>query len=220
MTLSKRAMVCAALVFALGLFSATAFGGVRDYGTPYTDAGGVTWTGQTHFSGTTTGGAMLTGDIDWIVYGKGQFPYTDSGYVPAADQYTYVYQITNSTTSVAISDFTFTVDQAVGGIDSFVSTGRVEGVQATDTDYTSGEFVEWIFTNDAINPGDLSAGLVFVSPKAPTTTSTGRVTDGGKSVGVDSLPCPGPNDIPEPSTCVLLLVGLGCALGARRFVRR
>jgi hypothetical protein len=214
MTLSKRTTVCVALVFALGLFSATAFGGVRDYGTPYTDVNSVTWSGTSHFKHPTSG---LEGDIEWIVYGLGQFPYGDSGYHPEADEYSYVYQIINTGTA-AISDFTFSVDQVVDNVDSFISSGRVEGVLAAGTDW-SPTMVEWIF-DPGINGGNTSAGLVFTSHKAPKTTETGRVTDSGTSAGVELLPAPGPNDIPEPGTFALLVAGLGLAVIVRRFSRR
>jgi hypothetical protein len=220
--MSKRVTVYLALAFALSLSSMTAFGGILDYGTPYTDASGVTWSGTSSFDTTGANGYVLSGYVDWIVYGPGQFPYSDSGYTPPAGQYSYVYQIRN-TGSVGISDFTFSVDQSLDNIDSFVSSGRVAGTLATDTDFASGQggFVEWIYTQDAINAGDTSAGLVFASPKAPTVTSTGRVTDGGRSVGVEALAAPGPSNIPEPGTLVLLLTGLlGFVAVARRWRRR
>jgi hypothetical protein len=213
MTLSKRAMVCLVLFLAVSLLSTTAFGGVRDYGTPYTDVSSVIWSGTSHFEHPSSG---LMGDIDWIVYGPGDFPYSDSGYIPPALQYTYVYQIINTGT-VAISDFTFNVDQVVDNVDSFISASRVLGDLAAGTDY-SPIMVEWIF--DGINGGNTSAGLVFTSLKAPKTTETGRVTDGGSSSGVELLPAPGPNDIPEPGTFVLLVAGLGLAVIVRRFSRR
>ena len=219
--MSKRTTVYLALFFAVNLFSVTAFGGILDYGTPYTDVSGVTWSGTSYFHNSTSG---LDGNIDWIVYGPGQFPYNDSGYVPPSGQYTYVYQIVN-TGSVAVSDFNFSVDQVVGNIDSFVSSGRVEGDLAAGTDFVSGQggWVDWVF--DGINGSNgggnhTSGGLVFTSPKAPTITSTGAITDGGTTGGVDSLPAPGPSDIPEPTTLALALAGLGFVAVTRRFSRR
>jgi len=216
MTLSKRAMVYVALVFVLNLFSAMAFGEIWDYGTPYTDGSSTIWKGTTHFEHSST---HLEGDLSWIVYGPGQFPYEDSGYSPPSNQFTYAYQISN-TGSVSISDFTLSVDQAVDNIDSFVSSGRVAGTLPTDTDFDSGPggFVEWIFTTHHISPGTSSAGLVFTSLKAPMLT-TGRVTDGGSAIGSVSLPGPGPNDIPEPGTLMLLLAGLGFVAIVQHFSR-
>jgi hypothetical protein len=216
MTLSNRATVCVAFCFALNLFSAMAFGGIMDYGTPYTDSSSVTWSGTSHFEHPSSG---LKGDIDWIVYGPGQFPYGDSGYAPPSDQFTYAYQIDNTGT-VAISDFTLSVNQAVDNVDAFVSSGRVEGVLPVDTDFNPGPggWVKWIYTN-GIDAGSWSAGLVYTSLKAPMFT-TGRVIDGGSSVGGISLPGPGPNDIPEPSTLMLLLSGIGFIAVGRRLSNR
>jgi hypothetical protein len=220
MTLSKRATVCLALFFTFSLLATMAFGGVRDYGTPYTDAGNVTWTGATPFYSDIYGNQseILAGRIDWIVYGPGDFPYGDSGYVPPSNQYSYVYQILNSG-NVAISDFQFSVDQMVQNIGSFALPGFVDGALAAGTSYAPGPggYVDWWFE---INVGSTSAGLVFTSPKAPTTTTTGSVTDGGGTIGGLELPAPGPNDIPEPGTFALLAAGLGLALTARRLHRR
>jgi hypothetical protein len=212
MILSKRAMVCVALVFALGLFSATAFGGVRDYGTPYTNGDG-TWSGTTpyYLDVYGDGSEILSGRIDWIVYGKGDFPYTNSGYTPPSDQYSYVYQIVNTGTAY-VSDFQFSVDEIVGNIYSFQSLGQVEGDLAGGTNYAPGlgGFVDWWF--NGIGQGTTSAGLVFTSSKAPTVTTTGSVTNSGGTVGGIELPAPGPNDIPEPGTLALLVAGLGAGL--------
>ncbi len=216
MSKSRLVTSCLASFFVLSLFSLAAFGGILDYGTPYTDVSNVTWSGTVHFQHPTSG---LMGDIDWIVYGPGQFPYGDSGYIPPSNLYTYVYQIDNTGTA-AVSDFQFSVDQAVDNLSSFISPTRVEGDLASGTDFLSGEggYVDWGFTG--INGGSASAGLVFTSPKAPTVTSTGVVTDSGTSAFVDSLPCPGPNDIPEPGTFILLAAGLGLVAIVRCFSRR
>jgi hypothetical protein len=215
MTLSKRAAVCVALVFVLNLFSAMAFGEIWEYGTPYTDGSSTIWKGTSPFAHPTSG---LMGDIDWIVYGPGQFPYEDSGYHPPSDQFTYAYQIENTGTP-AISDFTLSVDQVIANIGSFVSPGRVEGDLPAYNIFVSGPggTVDWGF--DGIDKGYASAGLVFTSLKAPMTT-TGQVTNGGSAVGVTSLPGPGPNDIPEPGTLMLLLAGLGFVAIVRCFPRR
>jgi hypothetical protein len=222
MSKSKLVTVFLVLFIAINLFAAATFGGILGYGTPYTDVGGHTWTGTGYFENTDSG---LQGYVDYIVYGPGQFPYADSGYNPPSDLYTYVYQIRN-TGSVAISDFQFSVNQTVNNLDSFVSPGRVEGVLASGTDFVSGEggWVDWVFSGingiETLSATHDSAGLVFTSPKAPEVTSTGMITDGGTSGFVDSLPCPGPNDIPEPGTLILLSAGLGCLAIGRRFFRR
>jgi hypothetical protein len=221
MSKNKLVAMFFVLFFAFCLFSTTAFGGILDFGTPYTDVSNVTWAGTVHYIHVPAPGhtfSGLEGDIDWIVYGPGQFPYGDSGYNPPSDLYTYVYQFNNSGTA-ALSDFQFSVDQEVGNIDSFVLPGKVEGVLASSTDYLSGEggYVDWAFN---INGGGASAGLVFTSPKAPTVTSTGVVTDSGTSALVTSLPCPGPNDVPEPNTIILLMAGCGLVAIMRRFSRR
>jgi hypothetical protein len=217
MSKSKGALVCLALFLALNLVSAMAFGGILDYGTPYTDVLNVTWKGTSPFAHATSG---LTGEIDWIVYGPGQFPYGDSGFSPPAGEYSYVYQIRNTSVAVAISDLTFSVQQTVGPPDSFISPGRVEGELAAFTDYVSGPggWVEWGFNH--INAGSSSAGLIYTSPKAPEVTLDGRITNGGSSVGGIQLPAPGPNDIPEPGTIALLFAGAGCFVLARRISRR
>ncbi len=222
--MSKRVTAPLALFFALNFFAVAAFAGVLGYGTPYTDGTGVTWDGVSHFSNTTSG---LAGDVDWIVYAPGQFPYAGSGYTPPSDQYTYVYQIV-STGTVSVSDFNFSVDEVVGNISSFVSPGQVDGDLPAGIDFVSGQggWVDWAF--DGINgPNEggnhTSAGLVFTSPKAPMSTSTGTITDGGTTGRLDLLPAPGTgngNIVPEPTTLALALVGLGLIAAIRRFSRR
>lgn len=235
MNLSKPVAVCLALFLVVGVFSVAASAdplGVRGYGTPYTDVSAYTWSDTYEFNreiyddeGNHTG--TLAGTVDWIVYGSapGDFPYTDSGYTPLSNQYTYVYQITNSG-NVTISEFSITIEEAFGNVGSFVSDGRVEGKEPIDNDWaiqTPDEqgFVTWYFTGEGngIGPGGVSSGLVFNSPKAPTTTSTGRITNGGHSASVD-IPAPGPNDIPEPGTLALMGVALGMVVIGRRSFRR
>lgn len=217
MSKSKLFTVCFALLVAMNLFSVAAFAGIRNYGTPYTDVGGTTWSGTQSFYNDIYGNGtqILSGAVDWIVYGPGEFPYDDSGYDPS-NQYTYVYQIRNLG-NVALSDFTVNVTRTVENIDTFISPSRVEGDLASFTDFYLGK-VEWGF--DGLNPATSSAGLVFRSPKAPETTDTGRVINGGHIAALESLPVPGPNDIPEPGTIVLLLAGLALVPATRRIFHR
>jgi hypothetical protein len=214
MNLSKRAALCLALFVAMSLFSATAFGeplGVRGYGVPYTDTLGITWTNSSHFVN-----SPLEGYVDWIVYGPGQFPYTDSGYVVPDGEYAYVYQVRN-TGSEVISSFSFSVDQVVSGVSSFVSPNRVVGT-GLDGITASPAKITWRLSD--LEEDMTSIGLIFTSRKAPKTTSTGQIIDGGGSAGVVSLPVPGPNDIPEPGTLALMAAGLAFFAVRWRFSRR
>ena len=213
-----------ALFFALNFFAVAAFAGVLGYGTPYTDGTGVTWDGVSHFSNTTSG---LAGDVDWIVYARVDSRTPAPAILHRRTKYTYVYQIV-STGTVSVSDFNFSVDEVVGNISSFVSPGQVDGDLPAGIDFVSGQggWVDWAF--DGINgPNEggnhTAAGLVFTSPKAPMSTSTGTITDGGTTGRLDLLPAPGTgngNIVPEPTTLALALVGLGLIAAIRRFSRR
>jgi hypothetical protein len=221
MSLVKRTLVCVAMLVTMIFFSTTAFGELLNPdGSPCHPVYQDTWYGSTHFAVTDDEGA-LTGDIDYAVFRWDQFPYVDSGYTVPNGYYAYVYQIKN-TGEVALSDFTMSIDQAVSNLDSFVLLGEIEGTKPNDTDICSGSggYVEWIFTQNALLPDSKSAGLVYLSPKAPMATTTGSVTNGGGSIGIDAvLPVPGPNDIPEPGTFILLAIGLGL-FAVRRFSNR
>jgi hypothetical protein len=180
-------------------------------GTPYNG-----WSGTNSFYLNEGGGKILSGTIDWAVYGPGDFPY--AGYTPLQGQLTYVYQVHNTGT-VGISNYSVDLDNIASQAGAFAIPSIPSGVAPSGITLTVPGNVGWDFDTPEIskNGGD-SQGMVFCSPNIPMDF-TSSVLDGGGSTIAEPVPSPSNVPIPEPATWLSLLAGLGMVLGVRRIWR-
>jgi hypothetical protein len=158
-------------------------------------------------------GKSLSATIDYCVYGPGSFTYGSYSTLtgtktPAANEFTYAYQITAVGGNDTLSSFWMNM------IDSNEATdiGRFSlgsGVVPSDM-YFAGTYptlntANWDFYPPNLAVAAASEGLVYVSVNAPVW-QPGWIQDGGLSA---SALLPSPSDvIPEPATMILLAGGV------------
>jgi hypothetical protein len=203
---TKYLTICAVI----GLLAAPVYAGLIDVGTAYND-GARTWksTIPTYFQ--SAANPDLSGYVEWIVYGPGAFPFT--GFTPAADELTYVYQVF-STGSDHVSSYTVPLYNAVDtgiGIGAFSDPANgVTGVAPSAMQLLALDSAHWQFAG--INQGDNSEALVFCSPNKPDDYYSILVDGGATAVAGPPLPSPSSTPIPEPAVLASLLIAF--AIGA------
>jgi hypothetical protein len=182
------------------------FGGTQSYAgilSGHPDAYGG-WTGTVAFNN----GLGLHGTLDYAVFTAGQFNanFSGLGYVPS-DAVVYAYQLFNDD-APALDISRLTVDDVLpaSGIGSFnLNTYTPGGIAPTGASFVGGD-ARWTFNNE-IPPSTSSFGLAYSSPNLPENT-IGIVIDGGTPALVLEIPAPSDIPIPEPTSLVLLSLGL------------
>jgi hypothetical protein len=183
----------------LVLLSGVAFAGslATDPNALYYD--GTTWCGTTVVSSD-----GLDANMDYCVYGPGQFSYPGLGYTPTPGEFVYAYQVF---VTGEIEVITFFVGLDVGNQANNIGTWSMSGGMEPDTLEISGtppDTAFWQWDDPTMQPGSKSVGLAFSSVNAPEWYA-GAVANGGDAV-VGDLPSPS-DVIPEPGTVALLLAG-------------
>ena len=160
----------------------------------------------------TAAGDTLTAQVDYAVYGRGDYPGVDPS---SGADYAYVYQIFNDAAStVGIEWFSVGLESGAiarnPGEDESVSAPGQSGGLSPWMARVGSSSVSWFF-DPGVPVGGYSTTLLFTSPYRPTWKS-GALANGG-------LPTPGsgllPSPTPEPATMALLALG-GVSLLARR----
>ena len=210
MKIAVRVAAVVGVVVSLVMFSAPVYASLVDVGIAYDD-GSQVWKGTTFFDfdgdPITQEGDDLEGRVEWIVYAPGGFPPVFSGYTPTTDELVYAYQIfvTGSPANPVTSlDVVITSGNPADNIGSF-SGGGVGG-DAPILATLSAAVADWDFSG--IASGNSSMGLAFSSPNTPMNL-LGSAIDGGQGAIIIPLPSPSANEIPEPSTLVMLVFGAG-----------
>ena len=214
---AKAASFLTVLSLVLLIAAAPVSAGILDTtGTPFDG----TWSGSTSFSNSNG----LDGHVDWIVLDQGDFSaaYPDASYSPPTDHLTYVYQVFNTGDHV-ISSFSLPVFNPADNIGNFEDAGvGVSGGIPSGESLTSGPTgtALWDFSGALIVGGN-STGLVFSSPNTPMEIFS-TIVDGGTQANALPVPTPSDEPIPEPSTVVLMMLGMMVSLvpGARRRRRK
>lgn len=203
-TATKR-FFSVALVFSMALVcaSSASAGILNGHASAY---GGVT--GTVAFNN----GIGLSGNIDYAVFKAADFnaSFGGLGYVPAGPLvYTYQVEVLGN---LGVSTEIVNVSNPANAIGTF-NIGNVNALSASFTPNA-----RWFFSPE-IPTGQSSWGLAFSSPNLPIVGAALTV-DGGSSALVAGVPTPGPgNFIPEPTSCVLFLVGMS-GFGLARRIRR
>jgi hypothetical protein len=189
----------------------------------FVDSSSRSWSGVTTYSS-----FSLTGSVEYVVFGPGQFnaAFPSSPYHPPANELVYAYQIDNAGTSD-----TSTLDQfipsgpahPVDTIGSFPLTysGTGTGVSPSSSSFVpsppSYQLAHWLFQGGLLT-GQSSSGLAFASPNVPED-DFGSLANSGLGAGADPLPSPStiPVPIPEPCTAALIAaatvtIGIRCRL--------
>ncbi|MBN2293949.1 MAG: PEP-CTERM sorting domain-containing protein [Pirellulales bacterium] len=149
----------------------------------------------------------LHGTVEYVVFAPGDFPTDCVGYTPTPGEFVYTYQITPDADSYVVSGFEVEIQNSADNPGSF--TG--DYVSGTGLN-TPASLANWSFAG--VPSGTSSVGLAFSSPYAPINLY-GSCIDSGVTADIDDIPSPGEN-VPEPSTLVLLVLGANSLILARR----
>lgn len=209
--MARVATIAGGILSVLLLVTSGAAGGVLA-----SDPNGMSaWQGtQTFDTANIYGVTYYTADVDYCVYGPGQFTESfqpDPACEPDSGHYVYAYQIVEIT-----SDYSGYVNRLSIGLNdgneegyciSYIpGSGSVDPSNSAFAPFTAG----WDISA-GVYVGDTSSVLYFASPYGPewdTSSVTGYMSTG------DTQYMPSPT--PEPGTLVLFAVGLAALSGARR----
>ena len=217
MQTKNQLLLAVVAIFSLLLITPASAGVLNGHASAYNDGNGPSagaWTGSTPYDDGLF--SLLTGDVDYAVFTAADFTaaFPASGYTPPAGHFVYAYQVSN-TGSVAATALTVGITQGnpVGTIGTF-SGGGVSGDASIGTQFTNNpvDSANWAFTG--IGAGT-STGLVFSSPNVPEN-GFGSIVDSGLSAFVVPLPTPSEIFIPEPTSAVMLGLGMATLLIRRR----
>jgi len=115
---------------------------------------------------------------------------------PVAGAFTYTYTLSvDATSQIGIESFSI----AIPGAASVIDSGFVDGAGVEPTTITVNDSIIRYFFN-AVNPGETSEKLWFVSDYAPGATTAGVFGQFG--LDADAT-CVGPVVAPEPATCTI-----------------
>ena len=181
----------------------------------YTDATYGTWAGTTPY----TSENALVGNVEWLVFGPGEFAqaFPGSSYSPPAHELVYAYQvIPTGSSDTSTLQAAYVAGQPVDSIGSFPLTDPSDNpgltpTLATSASLGSGYDSAYYFFAGGIVTGNASAGLAYASPDTPEMQFGSLVNSG---LGAIANPLPAPSDtpytVPEPSAVILLLLQLSC----------
>lgn len=165
------------------------------------------WTGSESFS---TG--TLAGYIDYAVFTAADFDanFDNLGYAPG-DDLVYTYQVFNTGEAVISAEILGIANPA-----NTIGTFDIGDWNASSMFFDGTGNANWQFlAPNAIPTGDSSWGLAYSSPNIPEA-GAGLTVDSGQNILVTGLPTPSGTPIPEPSSLVLLAVGMLVTLGCFR----
>ncbi len=157
-----------------------------------------------------TSGPTFIGYIDYAVYAPGDYV----GSVSFPEQFIYCYQIFNSSTSAAVSDFYIDLETGATagnpGYDALSSSGVPGGINPSNSNLISGSIL-YSFSRGGIPANQHSSVLYFSSDLAPAM-GTGLII--GLNAGMVTVELPTP--VPEPATIILLILASPILLKTRR----
>lgn len=164
-----------------------------------------TWHGTT-----TMVNGSLSADVEWCVYGPGNYQGTGYSPSPASNEFVYAYQVfvTGTDGVASLSVRMYESNEAVN-ISHDTTLGASGGVAEDEAYFTYNpglidqDLASWDFWS-GLGTGDNSYALVFASVNAPVMLD-GRLQNGESATG--DLPTPS-DEIPEPATLGLLAAGL------------
>jgi hypothetical protein len=145
-------------------------------------------------------GVGLSGTIDYAVFTANDFNanFGGLGYVPG-DAMVYTYQVEVAGQEGVSAEIVGVTNPA-----NTIGTFNIGDVDASSASFTPN--ARWLFSPE-IPTGMSSWGLAYSSSKLPIVGASLTI-DGGTQALVAGVPVPGPIDIPEPATSVLMLSGL------------
>jgi hypothetical protein len=156
-------------------------------------------------------GVGLSGIIDYAVFAANDFNanFGGLGYVPG-DVLVYAYQVLVSG-SLGVSAEIIGISNPANTIGTF----KIGDVDALSASFTPD--ARWLFSPE-IPTGTSTWGLAFSSPRLPIVGAS-LTLDGGTQALVAGVPTPGPLNVPEPTSLLLVASGL-LACGVTRAGRR
>jgi hypothetical protein len=197
MNIKYLTMILAAICLAAGLPSVA--------NAAFYDGTDFLSSGQTSFFSSSS---QLYGYVDYAVYSPGDF--TGAASFPA-DKYAYCYQIFDSSTSSAITEFTINLKPGITAYSTGYFASSASDIIPNGESFTA-PIVTYSFTtrNNKITATHNSSVLFFAGDLGPETDS-GII---GSSTGSTSVQIPTP--APEPASILLLALAAPFLLKIRR----
>ncbi len=182
----------------------------------YSDSSG-TWDGVATYNS-----LSLSGSVEWLVFGPGEFAQAfsgSSGYSPPATELVYAYQILPSGSSdTSTLESAIVAGRPADTIGTFSLTNGVAPTTANFQPPSAGYYSAYWNFSGGIFAGSASTGLAYASPNTPENEFGTLVNSGLFATTASSLPAPSTtplSSVPEPSAVILLAVA-AIVLGIRR----